>query len=68
MSAKTKERVIQAAALAKETLGEKAVNENPSIVSAILVSMALEDLTASMKEENEKLTECIFRSAGHVAE
>lgn len=68
MNTEIKERVVEAAALAKETLGEQAVNQNPSIVSAILVCMALEDLTHSMKQENEKLTDCIFRSAGHIAE
>jgi hypothetical protein len=68
MSAKTKERLIQATALAKETLGEAALSQNPSIVSAILMSMALEDLSDSIKEENEKLTDCIFRSAGHITE
>lgn len=68
MSAKTKERLIQAIALARETLGEQAVNQNPGIVSAILTSMALDEFTDSLKQENEKLTDCIFQSAGHIAE
>lgn len=64
----TKERLVQATALAKETFGEQTVNQNPSIVSAILTSMALDDLCNSIEQENEKLTDCIFRSAGHIAE
>jgi len=68
INTRTKERLSQAAALAKETLGESAFSQNPSIVSSILMSMALDDLSESIKEENEKLTDCIFRSAGHIAE
>jgi hypothetical protein len=65
MSTKTKERLIQATALAKETLGEAALSQNPSIVSSILMSMALDDLGDSIKRENENLAECIYRSTGH---
>ncbi len=67
MHDKTKERLIQAAALAKETLGEVEFLRNPSIVNSLLMSMALDDLSDSIKHENEKLTECIFQSAGHIA-
>ncbi|HXI72525.1 MAG TPA: hypothetical protein VNN22_19450 [Verrucomicrobiae bacterium] len=67
MIVRTKERLIQATALAKETLGDVALSQNPGIVSSILMSMALDDLSDSIKQENDKLTECIFRSAGHVA-
>lgn len=67
MNIKTKERLIQAKALANEILGEGALNQNPSIVGSILISMAVDDLCDSIKQENEQLTECIYKSAGHMA-
>lgn len=68
MSTKTKERLTKAAALAKEVFGESALNENPNVVSAILVSMTMDDLGDTVKQENEKLTECIYKAAGHIAD
>ncbi len=67
MNSKTKERLIEAVALAKETLGESELMRNPGIVNSILISISLDDLVDSIKEENEKLTDCIFRSAGNIA-
>jgi hypothetical protein len=68
MNTKTKERLIQATELAKETFGEVALSQTPSIVGSILISMAVDDLCDSIKHENEQLTECIFRSAGHITD
>jgi hypothetical protein len=68
MSAKTKERLTQATALAAEVLGESGVNQNSGILNAIVLSMALDDLSGSINAENEKLIDCIFRSAGHISE
>ena len=68
MSTKTKERLIQAKALAEETFGQEQLSQNPGIVGSILISMVLDDLSDSIKQENEKLTECIIRSASQVAD
>ena len=68
MNTRIKERLIQAAALARETLGEEALRQNPALVNAILTSMAMDDLSDLITQETEKLTDCIFRSAGHIAE
>ena len=68
MNIKTKERLIQATALAKETFGELAFNQNPSIVGGILISMAVDDLCDSITKETAEITECIYKSAGHIAE
>jgi hypothetical protein len=68
MNIKTKERLFHATALAKETFGELALNQNPSIVGSILISMTVDDLCDSIRQENAELTECIYKSAGHIAE
>lgn len=68
MNEKTKERITEAAALAKEAFGEVELAKNPGIINSIIVSLALDDLGNAIKHENETLTECIFRSAGHIAE
>jgi hypothetical protein len=56
MSTKTKERLFHATALAKETFGELAVNQSPNIVGSILISMAVDDLCDTIKQETAELT------------
>ena len=68
MNTKMKERLTQATALAKEMFGEEVLTQNPGIINAILMSMALDEFKDSINQENEKLTDCIFRAAGHIAE
>jgi len=68
MQTRTKERLTEAAQLVKETLGEEELIRNPGIVNSVLMSLALDALAEAIANQNEKLMDCIFRSAGHIAE
>ena len=67
MQDRTKQRVQQASAIATEMFGEGVVKQSPSIISAIMLSMTVDELGDKITKETDKLTDIITRSVAHIA-